>query len=281
MKNLKVMIGFVVFKPNLDIFFDRVQHLSREFCVIIIDNSGEVADYFSKHSLKSVYVRKMKSNCGAAGGARMISLISIRLGCEIVVFFDQDTGFNQNSLGRTIEIFYQSKYDICYALTNDTNDQKNYENPINFERIGIFSGTILRVAVIERIGCYKSVFFMEGFDIEYSLRSMHKNIQSCQIPIWRIEQCFGSGREIKFIGRKINLDDHLPWRYYYRGRGLQIIFRTYFREDIKKVLNICFAHLKSLIKVILFEKAKKKKLSSFISGVKSGVKFVIILFFIS
>ena len=109
---------------------------------------------------------------------------------------------------------------------------------------------------------------MEGFDLEFSLRCYVNNIKAVKYKYWFINQTFGSGKIINLFNRKIPVDNHLPWRYYYRGRSLKKILIKYYLDSksFSIIFNMGFAHTKMLLKIILFEELKFDKIKNYFFG---------------
>ena len=259
----KSLLAFVLYEPEIEEFKLKLGLLTKYFDIILIDNSQNSNESIFKDD--KIFYRKNKSNFGVAGAARLMTIYARKLNFKNIIFFDQDTNFKIEELIKTIRIFNESNYGICYANYNQSISRP--EITLLPRDIGIFSGSILKLEVINKIGNYRSDFFMEGFDIEYSLRLMSNNIYGCMCSDWNIQQEFGGGRYFNFFRKKIFIDDHKPIRYYYRGNSLKKIIKEYSNNKTRKhVVKIVIAHIKMLLKVLLFENRKLLKFENYFKG---------------
>ena len=155
--NKRVLIGFIVYNYTDHDLFSKINDLNEEFHIFILDNS--TIKNFSENSFTHphVFYRKAQSNHGAAGGARLMSYYAVKNGYDYLVLFDQDTNFSSSALSKTLTIFHKTKYGICYAIS-DT-EHVSVSDTVREKKIGILSGTILKVSTLRRLGCYKSFFF--------------------------------------------------------------------------------------------------------------------------
>lgn len=259
----KSLVGFVLYEPNVEDFSMKLNLVAKVFNVIIIDNSQ---NNNKKHfDGKNIYYRWTKSNFGVAGAARLMITYARKINIENIIFFDQDTNFNIKNLINTITYFNHSNFGICFA--NYDASIKYFKKRLIPRDIGIFSGSILKLEIINQVGNYRSDFFMEGFDIEFSLRLISNNVFGCMCSDWSIEQTFGGGRYFKFFRKKILIDDHKPERYYYRAKSLRKIIVEYSNiKMLKHIFKIIIAHSKMLLKVLLFEQRKFIKFENYIRG---------------
>lgn len=257
------LIGIVIYNPQIKNLTNKINFLITKYDIIIVDNSEvDNSNFFDGFKL---YYRKLKSNYGVAGGARVICKYALIKKYSTITFFDQDTGFEFDNLIKTLDFFENSNFEICYA---NYSLNKKFVEEFSLSKTGIFSGTILKTTLFNKIGSYRSDFFMEGFDLEFSLRCYVNNIKAFKYKHWFINQTFGSGKIINLFNRKIPVDNHLPWRYFYRGRSLKKILLKYYlnSKSFSIIFKITFAHTKMLIKVILFEELKLDKIKNYFFG---------------
>ena len=72
------LVGIVAFHPNINQLNQKLKILVKNYRIIIVDNS--ISENNSTSILKSanIYYRKLKSNFGVAGGARLICNYAIK-----------------------------------------------------------------------------------------------------------------------------------------------------------------------------------------------------------
>ena len=64
------LIGIVIYNPDIKNLIDKINYLITRYNIIIVDNSE--FDNSKKFDCFKLYYRKLKSNYGVAGGARVI-----------------------------------------------------------------------------------------------------------------------------------------------------------------------------------------------------------------
>jgi len=136
----------------------------------------------------------------------------------------------------------------------------------------VTTGSLMSLSAYECVGPFRNDFFIEGVDLEYCLRLRKhgfKVLFFCQ-PLMT---CSGGGGEVhKFFGRTVLVDNHAPWRYYYRIKNLIKIIRAYFWQEPSWIFLAILNYFKMFAKIVLYENNRLAKISSILRGIRDSFK---------
>lgn len=148
----------------------------------------------------------------------------------------------------------------------------NYESRI-VERIEfINSGTFFSVGkALSRLGPYNERLFLDGLDLDYSLRAKLAGIDILCLTDCRMHQQFGD--PIKSEVFKCASNNYSADRTYNIVRNHMVLLRKYGKHmsGAQKKLIINGYILKRLAKVVLLEPDKVKKIKAITKGVAKGL----------
>jgi len=80
----------------------------------------------------------------------------------------------------------------------------------------------------------------------------------------------GKMLERRLLGRIVLVDDHEPWRYYYRCRNFIIILCSYFWLEPWWSLKALVNFVKMIVKISLYETNRLAKFAAIARGVRDG-----------
>ncbi len=250
---------------NISSYFDKIQFL------YIIDNSKEISSSISqfveKHSDKLEYVFN-NGNLGVASGLNIAIDKAQKDGYAYLLTMDQDSFFESSSLEVLIDKIADADR---VGILSPFHKNRFFTNPpksSGSEEVSdvMTSGNILNLSVIQKIGKFREDYFIDYVDIEYCFRLRQNGFK-----IIRINNSFLNHNEAnlikkKFLGVTVYPQNHSAVRWYYKIRNYLYLkeeygktFREYFETERKNVRN-------SIIKVLLFESQKIKKIRMILIG---------------
>lgn len=177
--NKKMAIGFIVFKPE-DSFFDRLVEIDQaQITTYIFDNSPELTatkDFVSQLSCAHYFSSVV--NVGLGVGLHELCLRAHQENFESLLFFDQDTKFNLDTVA-FIRNFYSemdlelaSKYSaICFSGPHEqAQDNVGHQSHVDVDLV-INSGSLFFLKNVKKMGWHNQSYFVDGVDYEFCLRS--------------------------------------------------------------------------------------------------------------
>lgn len=170
-----IALGFVTYNPEIA-FASRVRKaIESGFDVYIFDNTPEKRslELFANGSAKIKYVTCGK-NHGLGLGIQAVCAQAYYDGQEALVFFDQDSVFDETTLD-FIETFYVDRPELngthSAVVFSAMKRSKNSENCFRDVALAINSGSLFYLDNLKTLGWHNDSYFVDGVDYEFCLRS--------------------------------------------------------------------------------------------------------------
>lgn len=171
-----IALGFVVFNAEAG-FLIRVQMaVESGFNVFVFDNSPQhdLVRNFCANKEKVKYLTCGK-NLGLGLGISFVCAQAFYENNSALVFFDQDSVFNEDTLN-FIEEFYLSRPELELthsAVVFSAKDYATQRNQDCFKNVSlaINSGSLFYLGNLKKIGWHNSKYFVDCVDYEFCLRS--------------------------------------------------------------------------------------------------------------
>jgi len=264
--------------------------------VVVVDNGSSPAEIAQLHRQSSrigFHLIENGENLGIAtalniGIRHVIGVSQARqeqdrakaspLGESWVMLFDQDSCVTDAFTGTMLDSF----------LTNPTADRlgilvplyrdKRFGKPIPADKIAtggieaaMTSGSLIPLGTFERHGLFVDEFFIDGVDIEFSLRLRKAGL--------RIEECTdavllhspGAPRFHRIGGFNFQTSNYAPVRRYYQERNKIWIYKRYFSTFPRYCRRLLIGSVKDFAKIVLIEPRKTGKIVHFLRGVYDGI----------
>lgn len=155
---------------------------------------------------------------------------------------------------------YSQKESICPSKAEFT--------PI---QLLITSGSLLSREVIETVGMYDERLFIDHVDHDYCLRVIRRGGVCMKVNSAVLLHSFGAAKLKKVFGRSFFLQEYSPFRRYFIMRNRIVLYKRYglfsgewFWIDLKVAV-------KDLVKLVLFESSKFRKLQALVKGLIHGI----------
>lgn len=180
----KIAIGFVVYNPSRNLIHRLQEVLLLGFAVYIFDNSPEksIIRDFTKNKGKIKYTTSGK-NLGLGIGIATVCVQAYYDAYPALIFFDQDTSFNADTL-ITIEEYYINNQRLVSNYSSVVFNARNIEQKNNefvncFEDVLLSrnSGSLFFLENAKRINWHNEKYFVDGVDYEFCLNSLLNNFR--------------------------------------------------------------------------------------------------------
>jgi len=135
----------------------------------------------------------------------------------------------------------------------------------------ITSGSLVPLSVVKRLGGMREPFFIEGIDIEFSLRVRAAGLHVVATGRPLMTHGAGATEERRLFGRTVLVGHHPPWRCFLQYRNLTWTLLRYGQIDLAWTRQTLFAMLKRICLVCLFERQRCAKLWAMLRGTLVGI----------
>jgi len=141
---------------------------------------------------------------------------------------------------------------------------------------GTSEGQMVKTSVFPIVGFYNAGFFMDGFDGEFCHRVRAKGFKNLMVPHAICETRWGHPDMRKFFGKTILIPNYGAYRYYFASRNFMYQylheFRLFVLQNPEWYYGIWAILIpRYMIKMVLFEKEKGKKLRAYFYGTWHGI----------
>ena len=271
-----IAIGIIIYNPT-NYMIENYKVFSLFHLVIFVDNSEVHAkNMLSQLDFKYEYIYN-NNRGGIAGALNLAASYAFRYKYKWLLTVDQDTIISINSLQslfRTIACFNGKSFVAIFAPfqrnmvspKNITSNTVNDSKWIDSKEV-MTSGSLVNLDVWSLVGGYKEEYFIDVVDQEFCKRCQKNGYKIIECKDYLIEHQLGDIIYKNILGFTIGVTNHSYKRYYYIFRNT-LCFITQYRNDgfifiFKKLLYL----FKIIIKVIVFEKSKQRKLKWICKGV--------------
>jgi rhamnosyltransferase len=246
-------IGFVIYLPDESLLKRLKAASEKGYRIYIYDNSPDIATVrnYSKELSNCRYMTCGK-NVGLGFGISSICAQAYYEGNDALLFFDQDTEYNEKTLNYISDFLEYWKLEFkTYAaiqFSGNSRDQHLKLDDYSFFDINltISSGSLYNLNNLYRINWHNVSYFVDGVDYEFSLRSSFNNLKLGNSP-------YTPGFD-HVSGQADKPYDVLGKRYYLREYGfrrIQDILMSYLRLFVTSLIYRRFWYTKIFFRSFL------------------------------
>jgi rhamnosyltransferase len=269
----------VIYHPEGDLS-GRLQRLIGQISLlVIIANDGGDEQRVGAALNGQVCFRYVAQgeNIGLAAALNQGLRLAVEGGAQWCLLLDQDTVVDSDLVPALGNIYEQCPLRDRIAIL-----APNYQSPgsgkLTYEKTQpyltadtvITSGSILRLSILPSVGLMMESFFIEGIDLEFSLRI--RKAGHAIVVSRRPLMVHGAGQcEERRLGRRtVLIANHPPWRYYFQFRNVSWILWHYAGFDIKWTTKTIIGLGKKTVLMLLFEHQRPKKIHAITTGLLHG-----------
>lgn len=265
-----VLDGVVtLYNPELDVLGNIESYIGCLRNLYVFDNSEDVNTHIKQclENKPNVIYVSFNKNKGIAEALNYV--LDVGQDTKFLLTMDQDTSFPTGMMEAYIaqvEMWEKLNpnevaiYSVRIMLKHGMVDE--YSKSPEYIDCTITSGNIVSVSAARRVGGYNNDLFIDEVDSDFSLA-----IRQCGYKILRFNNMFinhliGDVSKEQCLWFSYNTSNHSPIRRYYMMRNRLYMMKKY--SKIRRAYGISL--LKIIIKVILAEKEKCKKLKYMFLG---------------
>lgn len=264
---MKIVGVVVLYNPDESIIKNINSYINDIEKLYLVDNSEnknhDLINKIMSISDKCIYVDN-NGNQGIAHALNVGARLAIENGADWLLTMDQDTSFSENDLIKIQEelLAVDSTNTAIVAPSHYLGDDiKPFYN-----EIVMTSGNLINLHLFGKIGEFDENLFIDSVDTEYCLRIYSMRYKIKRIPSVILNHNLGDIKEYKILGVKFKPTNHNPIRRYYITRNRFYVWDKYNTLYPSFIKWEKMATVKELIKVILFEKDKLKKIQFSLNG---------------
>ena len=285
---MKIEAVVVFFNPTIENIENINYYIDSVDKVYVVDNTPDHdnSELIPKNT-KIEYIPN-KKNIGIAEALNIGAKKALKSGAEWLLTMDQDSRFKKNDVKKMKDILAKLKSDKkTYNMYNYDKigivspfhviEQTKGLNPYGIEEklIVMTSGNLINLNKYKEVGGFKSWMFIDCVDFDYCLNIVKHGYKIYQLNDIKLEHNLGNTQKRRFFHKYIYVSNHSAFRRYFITRNRLYIYDMY-HDDFPEYCNREKKMTKrELIKVILYEKNKIKKIKEIFRGYrdhKKGIK---------
>lgn len=264
--------------------------------VVVCDNgmTASVTTRDVRAREADVTILDMGGNKGVAYALNRGVEFAVEQGCEFVCLFDQDSLVPPNftaDLLATYDHLSRSGHAVglvCPIYRDVNTDLYSAQivlRPWSFSRavnvrdeivpvtLAVTSGSLLHVRVFEHVGRFVEDLFIDYVDHEFCLRLRRAGYEVFMDTTVVMRHSYGEKQERRVGPLRMYPTNHGVLRKYYVSRNRVYCVRRYGRELAGFVMFEVLAALNDVVRVALFERQRRAKLSAILRGWRDGLTF--------
>lgn len=181
---------------------------------------------------------------------------------------------DQDSEWQNFELFARTaglRNDNAIYSPNINNENTDCDTDLKKVESCITSGALFSKHTLDKIKCFNEAYSVDCVDYDFSFKATENRIDIYKICNTHLVQMYGDPKKSKFLGIKSNV--YSASRSYFIVRNHMFLWKDYpkhlsFRFKLNILKHYIFVRI---IKIIIMEDHKAKKITSIIKGVFDGI----------
>lgn len=260
----------VLYNPPIEVVNNIETYRPKLDRLVVLDNSTDykngIISSIIKH--KNVIYIKLRGNRGIASALNTGCEELIKQGYKIVLTMDQDSEFPSQCWDHIEQVVQDQIEQYGVLGLNYNHSSESPTDTITEVSCWMTSGNFVNLAAFRKVGGFREDLFIDYVDIDFNHRLIKKGYKVGYLADYSISHRIGNPIPINFFGRTFYAMNHAPFRYYYRYRNCIALLRDDPSFYFPKLL---FEMSVNLIKTLVFEKDRKKKVGMIFRGIIDGI----------
>ncbi len=266
---MKKAAVIVLFHPDTDRLLLNINAIAHQVDKLILvdnaDSKSEFSDVIVKHNIEYI---SDHGNKGIAYALNRAMEYCCKNGFEWLLTLDQDSVCPEEMI-KTYEKYIHDDVAIISCAINYNNLEliKSDEEYDYIDKC-ITSAAFTNVEICRSLGGFDEQMFIDRVDYEYCYRVTKAGYKILRVNTIVLDHILGDLRIKKIGDRVILVEGHNSFRKFYIAQNMVYCQRKH-PDIIAK--SVCYTKLFNFIlKTLLYERNKYKKIKSIIKGIKCG-----------
>ena len=250
--------------------------------ILVVDNSSSQIFWSFLENIQNEFPFELilnGSNLGIAGALNRGVHYALSNGFKWVLTMDQDSfippgyveaffkAYDSSPERQKIAILAPTHFDKKTGY--QSRDYRGLQGPYVSKNIVMTSGNLIPTHIFEKVGFYDEDLFIEYVDHDFCLRVKKLGFKTVLVTGTQLGHSLGDIRKHSIVGPVFFFShNYLPVRRYYRARNRLVLYRRYFGWWILHDQEFA---LKDMIKILVVENQKWKKIKATIAGTIDGL----------
>jgi rhamnosyltransferase len=257
--------------------------------VLVVDNGSDAATLepveVAARRLGATVVR-LGSNLGVAAALNVGLELAREQGFRWLATFDQDSQCTPGMIEEMarvlgcypepdrVAIISPSYVDRTLGFTVRQGRSEAAGEGWRILRTTMTSGNLVNVEIATAVGGFDDSLFIDYVDHEFCLRLRSHGYRVVQATCATLLHSLGAMERRRFIFRLVAPTHHSAVRRYYQSRNRYLLWRQYWRHEVKWVAQDIRRFVFEAMYMVLYEKQSRAKLSMVLRGLRDGLRNV-------
>lgn len=267
---MRIAAVVVLYEPSDDVLDNIGSYISDVEVMYAVDNSVSKNTRLVK-ALKSYPTVRYIDNKGNKGIAHALNVgagEAMREGYDFLLTMDQDSRAGEGMIPQILTCLSRRgilTVGILSPFHASPFHLHSKENGCIEKKVVMTSGNLLSLKAYAESGPFQEDLFLDYVDNEYCLRLQRHGYKVIQVSEAILVHKLGELSKHKLFGKNIYCYNYPPIRYYYRTRNVIVLHGKLDRSWGTEILR-------DMVKIILYEKNRIRKLQYMYYGIVDAVK---------
>lgn len=250
----------VLYHPKEDVLSNIRSYAPWLDLLVVVDNTPEPFPWVRERIsglANAVYIAN-GANRGIAVAQNQGAKVAREKGMRWLLTMDQDSSFEGDAFCLLVKAAerHPGFGIICARHALEDGQSDSAATGVVELRTAMASGNLLNLAAYQNAGPFREDYFIDYVDHEFCLRLRRKGYRILRVNSARLNHSLGNLVTINRFGLRFRPTHHSPIRRYYMTRNRLAMMRRY----PEALASEAFAWSKELVKLLLFEDEKARKL---------------------
>ena len=275
------VLGVIVaYNPDIELLVNNIKISIKQVNEIIIVNNSDYPIDLDNYNLGNVKIINNNINLGISKALNIGIDHSRKHNYKYVLLLDQDSTLTNNFIENMILGFGKDSVGmICPNVVYIDGKNKKINEYMDFEKIelGITSGSLLNMEILEKIKfkdgkLFNEDFFIDYVDFDFSLTIRLNGFNILRANNSKLYHKLGDVKTYKIGNMEVYPTNHNYVRRYYITRNRLYMWKKYMFKNSKYVAKDVAKSVYEIILIALYEEDKKNKFKSIFKGTKDFLR---------
>lgn len=273
MSSHSIAAVIVLYNPDKNVMENIASYVDHVNKLYVADNSDKKNRRLIEELQQQPKVKYIDNygNRGIAHALNVGAKAALRDGYEYLLTMDQDSKAGETMIITMLECINDVNKDrvgIISPFHASRFHERSSEEGCIEKNMVMTSGNLLLLKAYKETGPFREELFLDYVDNEYCLRLQKSEYKVLQASDAILHHNLGELSKHTLLGKNIFCYNYPPIRYYYRTRNV-----IYINKELSYFDYLYFRELlKDIIKILLYENEKYRKLKHIFLGLWDGLR---------